>query len=100
MPVVGGFDDAADIDADIREVFLEEFDEERDNLGRLVPHWQQAPEDLDRARPIRRVFHTLKGSGRLVGARALGEFSWKIEGMLNRVLDGSRAPSPAVLAMC
>ena len=61
MPVVGGFDDAADIDADIREVFLEEFDEERDNLGRLVPHWQQAPEDLDRARPIRRVFHTLKG---------------------------------------
>ncbi|MBP7465108.1 MAG: Hpt domain-containing protein, partial [Pseudoxanthomonas sp.] len=99
MPVVGGFDDAADIDADIREVFLEEFDEERDNLGRLVPHWQQAPEDLDRARPIRRVFHTLKGSGRLVGARALGEFSWKIEGMLNRVLDGSRAPSPAVLAM-
>src|SRR5690606_1570490 len=43
--------------------------------------------------------HTLKGSGRLVGARALGEFSWKIEGMLNRVLDGSRPPSEAVIAM-
>jgi len=98
-PAIGGFDETADIDADIREVFLEEFDEERDNLGRLVPLWQQAPEDLDRVRPIRRVFHTLKGSGRLVGARALGEFSWKIEGMLNRVLDGTRAPSPAVLAM-
>jgi chemosensory pili system protein ChpA (sensor histidine kinase/response regulator) len=96
---IGGFDENADIDADIREVFLEEFDEERDNLARLVPLWRQAPEDMDRVRPIRRVFHTLKGSGRLVGARALGEFSWKIEGMLNRVLDGSRPPGPAVLAM-
>ena len=97
--MIGGFDESADIDADIREVFLEEFDEERDNLARLVPLWQQAPEDMERVRPIRRVFHTLKGSGRLVGARALGEFSWKIEGMLNRVLDNSRPPSPAVLAM-
>ncbi len=97
--VIGGFDESADIDADIREVFLEEFDEERDNLSRLVPHWRQVPEDMERVRPIRRVFHTLKGSGRLVGARALGEFSWKIEGMLNRVLDNSRPPSPAVLTM-
>ncbi|UNK56585.1 Hpt domain-containing protein [Pseudoxanthomonas daejeonensis] len=100
VPVsIGGFDENHDIDADIREVFLEEFDEERANLARMVPHWQQAPEDMERVRPIRRVFHTLKGSGRLVGARALGEFSWKVEGMLNRVLDGTRAPSPAVLAM-
>ena len=50
-------------------------------------------------RPIRRVFHTLKGSGRLVGARRLGEFSWAIESMLNRVLDGTRPASPAVVAM-
>jgi len=97
--VVGGFDEAADIDADIREVFLEEFDEERVNLERMVPHWQAVLEDMDRLRPIRRVFHTLKGSGRLVGARALGEFSWKVEGMLNRVLDGTRPPSQAVSAM-
>ncbi|WP_024869055.1 hybrid sensor histidine kinase/response regulator [Pseudoxanthomonas suwonensis] len=96
---IGGFDEAEDIDADIREVFLEEFEEERGNLERMVPEWLQASEDLERLRPIRRVFHTLKGSGRLVGARALGEFSWKIEGMLNRVLDGTRPPSPAVQAM-
>ncbi|MBO9717231.1 MAG: Hpt domain-containing protein, partial [Pseudoxanthomonas sp.] len=97
--VIGGFDSNHDIDADIREVFLEEFEEERGNLARMVPHWQQAPEELERLRPIRRVFHTLKGSGRLVGARALGEFSWKIEGMLNRVLDGTRPASPAVVSM-
>lgn len=95
--VVGGFDgDTTDIDDDIREVFLEEFDEEIVNLRQLLPAWRSNTEDLERLRPIRRVFHTLKGSGRLVGAKTLGEFSWKVENMLNRVLDRTRAPSHAV----
>ncbi|MGB3394418.1 MAG: Hpt domain-containing protein [Stenotrophomonas sp.] len=98
--VEGGFDDSAEqVDQDIREVFIEEFDEELENLGRLLPIWRAAPDNVERLRPVRRVFHTLKGSGRLVGARTLGEFSWKIESMLNRVLDGSRRASPAVVAM-
>ncbi|MEA5124502.1 Hpt domain-containing protein [Xanthomonas floridensis] len=96
--IFGGFGDS-DIDDDIREVFLEEFDEELVNLGQLLPVWRAAPNSPDNLRPIRRVFHTLKGSGRLVGASVLGEFSWKIESMLNRVLDNSRPPSPAVVAM-
>ncbi len=96
----GGFDEQAEnIDQDIREVFLEEFDEELVNLGGLLPAWRAQPDNMDRLRPIRRVFHTLKGSGRLVGARTLGEFAWKVEGMLNRVLDGSRPASPAVVAV-
>jgi chemosensory pili system protein ChpA (sensor histidine kinase/response regulator) len=95
--VVGGFDgDTTDIDDDIREVFLEEFDEEIVNLRQLLPAWRSNTEDLERLRPIRRVFHTLKGSGRLVGAKTLGEFSWKVENMLNRVLDRTRVPSHAV----
>src|SRR5690606_7921572 len=96
----GGFEATGDeIDDDIREVFLEEFAEEIDNLDQLLPLWRAQPADLERLRPIRRVFHTLKGSGRLVGARTLGEFSWQIENMLNRVLDGTRVASPAVVAM-
>ena len=63
----------------------------------LLPPWRDAPDDSETLRPIRRVFHTLKGSGRLVGAKTLGEFSWKIENMLNRVLDGTRPASPAVI---
>ncbi|PPU76886.1 hybrid sensor histidine kinase/response regulator [Xanthomonas cucurbitae] len=96
--IFGGFGDS-DIDDDIRDVFLEEFDEELVNLGQLLPVWRAAPNSPDKLRTIRRVFHTLKGSGRLVGASVLGEFSWKIESMLNRVLDNSRPPSPAVVAM-
>lgn len=108
IPVVAGTeagfeagfdDDAENIDEDIREVFLEEFDDELANLGTLLPAWRVQLDNMDRLRPIRRIFHTLKGSGRLVGARTLGEFAWKIEGMLNRVLDGSRPATPAVLAM-
>ena len=96
----GGFIDNGDaIDQDIREVFIEEFDEELVNLGTLLPAWRAAPGNIERLRPVRRVFHTLKGSGRLVGARTLGEFSWKIESMLNRVLEGTRPASPAVVAM-
>lgn len=95
----GGFEHSDDIDDEIREVFLEELDEEIRHLGDLLPVWREAPEDSERLRSIRRVFHTLKGSGRLVGAKTLGEFSWKIENLLNRVLDGTRPASPAVIGL-
>ena len=97
LPVIPGFDGSSDeIDDEIREVFLEEFQEEIGNLEQLLPTWRKQPDNMEQLRPIRRVFHTLKGSGRLVGAKTLGEFSWKVENMLNRVLDRTRAPSHAV----
>ncbi len=88
-----------DIDEEIREVFIEEVQEEIANLDELMPRWSAHPDHLDSLKPIRRVFHTLKGSGRLVGALTLGEFSWKVENMLNRVLDQTIAPTPAVVAL-
>ncbi|MFA5685644.1 MAG: Hpt domain-containing protein, partial [Lysobacteraceae bacterium] len=97
---VPGFEDIGeDIDEEIREVFVEEVQEEIRNLGELLPIWRAAPTDLETIKPIRRVFHTLKGSGRLVGALTLGEFSWKVEGMLNRVLDATIEPWPEVLVV-
>jgi chemosensory pili system protein ChpA (sensor histidine kinase/response regulator) len=88
-----------EIDEEIREVFVEEVQEEIDNLRQLLPAWQAHPEDTEALKPIRRVFHTLKGSGRLVGALVLGEFAWKIESMLNRVLDNSIPPRPQVVEL-
>ena len=93
-----GFEDTGeDIDEEIREVFVEEVQEEISNLGDLLPHWQKDPSSVETLKPIRRVFHTLKGSGRLVGAMTLGEFSWKVESMLNRVLDRTIEPWPEVI---
>ncbi len=94
-----GFAENAEIDDDIREVFIEEMEEEIGNLRGLYAEWSASPNNGDTLRSLRRVFHTLKGSGRLVGALGLGEFSWKIENMLNRVLDGSRPASPEVIAL-
>lgn len=96
----GGFEAVnEDIDDEIREIFLEEVEEEIQSLDSQLETWRQTPEDLALLRPIRRIFHTLKGSGRLVGATTLGEFSWHIESALNRVLDGKRAASPAVVSL-
>ena len=51
--------------------------------------WATNPSNTDPLKEIRRAFHTLKGSGRLVGASDLGEFAWAFENMLNRVLDNT-----------
>ncbi|WEN16289.1 Hpt domain-containing protein [Rhodanobacter sp. AS-Z3] len=90
---------AEGIDDDIREIFLEEMQEEIDNLLAAEKVWLADPELTPSLVNIRRSFHTLKGSGRLVGAGVLGEFAWKVEDMLNRVLDNSIKPDANVQAV-
>ncbi|MEO6799774.1 MAG: Hpt domain-containing protein [Rhodanobacter sp.] len=87
---------AEGIDDDIREIFLEEMQEEIDNLNAAEKSWLVDPTQTPALVNIRRSFHTLKGSGRLVGAGVLGEFAWKVEDMLNRVLDNSIEPTQNV----
>jgi len=98
---LAGFQVAAgeEIDDDIREVFLEEVEEEIGNLNTQLPQWKRDVTNLEALKPIRRSFHTLKGSGRLVGALTLGEFSWKVENLLNRVLDRTIVPGNAVITL-
>jgi chemosensory pili system protein ChpA (sensor histidine kinase/response regulator) len=98
LPDVGFHSVPSDeIDDEIREVFVEEVQDELDNLNRQYPLWKHDLGDFEKLKPVRRSFHTLKGSGRLVGALAIGEYAWKIENMLNRVLDKTIQPTPAVL---
>ncbi|EIL91104.1 Hpt domain-containing protein [Rhodanobacter spathiphylli] len=91
--------DAEGIDDDIRDIFLEEMQEEIDNLLGAEKTWLADPAQTSSLVSIRRSFHTLKGSGRLVGAGVLGEFAWKVEDMLNRVLDNSIQPDANVQAL-
>ena len=81
--------DANDADPDIKEIFIEEANEVLDDIVPLYKHWQLSPTDLSDLADIRRGFHTLKGSGRMVGANYTGELAWSIENMLNRILDKS-----------
>ena len=85
-------------DDDIKEVFLEEFEEELEHLNSIYPRWKKSPdEQVELLGEIRRIFHTLKGSGRLVGALAIGDFSWKFEEMINMVLNNSQEVSESYL---
>jgi chemosensory pili system protein ChpA (sensor histidine kinase/response regulator) len=79
-----------DADEEILEIFIEEALEELASLNEQVPHWINNLSDEEALMTLRRSFHTLKGSGRLIGAQLIGEFSWGFENMLNRVIDKSR----------
>ena len=88
-------------DDDIKEIFLEEFEEELEHLETIFPKWKSNPdEQVELLGDIRRIYHTLKGSGRLVGADAIGDFSWHIEDMTNLVLnDASRLNTSFTLVL-
>ncbi len=79
-----------DADEEILEIFIEEALEELASLNEHLPRWEKDEHDEESLMSIRRSFHTLKGSGRLIGAELIGEFSWHFENMLNRVIDKSR----------
>ncbi len=91
--------DDDDFDDEILEIFLEEANEELEKIRRLLPVWESDLGNGDALKEYRRSFHTLKGSGRLVGAESLGEFAWSIENMLNRFIDGSIEGSPALFVV-
>ncbi len=96
-PPVG--DDVADrIDPEFLDIFLEEAEEEEQTVRTQYARWQRDPDDEEALTTLRRSFHTLKGSGRLVGAERIGEFARALEMLLNRVIDGSVPKTPEIVS--
>ncbi|NMY03538.1 response regulator [Pseudomonas sp. WS 5059] len=91
--------DEESVDDELREVFLEETAEVLDVLQRLVPQGAASLEDKAALSDMRRAFHTLKGSGRMVRALVLAELAWAVENLLNRVLERVVAPGAEVQAV-
>ncbi|SER21684.1 chemosensory pili system protein ChpA (sensor histidine kinase/response regulator) [Pseudomonas sp. NFACC02] len=77
------------VDDELRDVFLEEADEVLAALREYLPRWLADAGNVSALGEIRRAFHTLKGSGRMVRALILGELAWSVENLLNRVLERS-----------
>ena len=77
------------LDPELLAVFLEEYESVTDMLSKRVPEWMQDHERTSAITEIRRGFHTLKGSGRMVGANEVGEFAFHIETMINALLEGN-----------
>jgi chemosensory pili system protein ChpA (sensor histidine kinase/response regulator) len=87
------------VDPQFVELFIEEAKEEIASVQATFPLWDQNPMDLESLSSIRRSFHTLKGSGRMVGARTIAEFAWSIENLLNRIIDKTMSRTPGMMGL-
>src|SRR5262245_20665428 len=87
-----------EIDPELLTLYIEEAREEVARIAKLFPAWEQNPLETDALAGVRRAFHTLKGSGRMVGATDIAEFAWAIENLLNKVIENTLQRSPAILA--
>jgi len=88
-----------ELDAELLAIFLEEAHEVLATINEHLPVVHAAPNDQAALITLRRSFHTLKGSGRMVGLTDLGETAWAVEQVLNGWLHEARAATPALLEM-
>ncbi|MFZ6842802.1 Hpt domain-containing protein [Undibacterium sp. RuTC16W] len=88
VPELPANDDA--IDAELLEIFLMEADEVLGFVRETVPASRRDPGNQEHLTSLRRSFHTLKGSGRMVGLTVFGEAAWSIEQIMNMWLSESR----------
>ena len=68
---------------ELRDVFLEEAAEVIQSGLASATSLLQSPENLEQQSNLRRAFHTLKGSSRMVGFDDFGEAGWAFEQLVN-----------------
>jgi len=86
----------ADMDPAMLGIFLEEFDAVRRQLAENLENWLTDTADTRAIAELRRGFHTLKGSGRMVGALEVGDLSWKYEELLNKLIENKISFNPVM----
>ena len=93
--------DATDetVDAELLTVYLEEADEVLASIASNVASSESQPQNQEALTVIRRGFHTLKGSGRMVGLTRLGEAAWAVEEVINQWLQDARAATPELTGL-
>ena len=79
-----------ELDAELLSIFLEEANEVLATINQHLPLVHATPNDQASLVTLRRSFHTLKGSGRMVGLTDLGEAAWAVEQVMNGWLHEAR----------
>ncbi len=87
------------VDAELLSVYLEEAGEVLSAIAENLALLRERTNDAGVLTAVRRGFHTLKGSGRMVGLMRLGETAWAVEKTLNRWLQEERVATQALLDM-
>jgi chemosensory pili system protein ChpA (sensor histidine kinase/response regulator) len=83
-------------DPELLAIFLEEADEVLASVAQNLALLRQRLDNAPALGTIRRSFHTLKGSGRMVSLTHLGEAAWDVERLLNDWVQHNR-PATAEL---
>ena len=91
--------DASGLDAELLDIYLAEADEVLETVAERKRALEHNLGDREALVTMRRQFHTLKGSGRMVGLTELGELAWNVERVHNRLLEEDRRVTPAVIEL-
>jgi chemosensory pili system protein ChpA (sensor histidine kinase/response regulator) len=87
------------IEAELLEIFISEAQEVLAFVTATLPAANAEPSNQETLTMLRRSFHTLKGSGRMVGLDRFAEGSAAVELVMNAWLAESRAATPDLLAL-
>ncbi|MFS2167459.1 Hpt domain-containing protein, partial [Variovorax sp. Varisp62] len=83
---------------DLQNIFLDEAREVVENGLAAIAELASYPDDTEELTILRRAFHTLKGSSRMVGLTDFGDAAWSLEQVLNTWLADQRAATPELLS--
>ncbi len=87
------------IEAELLEIFIMEAQEVLAFVTSTLPAAHAEPSNQETLTMLRRSFHTLKGSGRMVGLNEFAEGGAAVERVMNAWLAEARAASPDLLAL-
>ena len=87
------------IDHELLAIFLEEAEEVLIGIANDAQKCQIDPFDHESLTSLRRGFHTLKGSGRMVKLTEMGEVAWGLEQVLNRCLNEKRPVTDPIIRL-
>ncbi|MFN3414808.1 MAG: Hpt domain-containing protein [Caldimonas sp.] len=85
-------------DDEMRAIFLEEAQEVMGTAGAALDLLTRSPDDIEQLTTVRRAFHTLKGSSRMVGLHDFGEAAWACEQLYNTWLADQKPASEDLLS--
>jgi chemosensory pili system protein ChpA (sensor histidine kinase/response regulator) len=89
----------AGIDPELLDIFLEEADIVLASIAEDLQKCRIDTADREPLASLRRGFHTLKGSGRMVGLEEMSEVAWNVEQVLNLWLSEKRLISGQLLEL-
>ncbi|MEJ5999034.1 hybrid sensor histidine kinase/response regulator [Paucibacter soli] len=98
-PVAAGAPAPEIVDEEMLEIFLEEATEVLANARVALAELELDAANREQLTNVRRAFHTLKGSSRMVGLKEFGEGAWAFEQLYNARLGEQGVADAALLSL-